>query len=555
MSLLHVRQIESYLRDSYKAEYWRDDLQDHNNLSRLLARWAVDVALGERSSDGGIMVEITDGGGDRGIDSVAVDPVFPQVVLIQSKWRSDGSGSVDLAGVLKFVDGVRALLDIDSDGPSGCTETTREAVRQVMQTPGARLQLVLVTTAADALSTEVKRPLDDLLGILNDVSEENPIADLTVLTQAGLYDALSRPASPMVDLDVPLLDWGRTTDPVPAFYGRVNALQVAEWFERHGTDLFAENIRVVLPRSEINEGILRTLRQEPELLWYYNNGITVLATKIERSLTGAASRDAGFFKAIGASVVNGAQTVSTLGRALRDKDGRELLEKAYVAVRCIEVATGDNELARNVTRYANTQNVVSTEDFVWLDENQHRLVRELRLQGFEYILRSGEVPVTKDQEKIILIRQAATALASATGVLDDSVTAKREVSRLFEGSTYKKLFNPTVNALTVVRAVQVSRVVESVLAKESRTSEGTRAGVAVHGVRVLAHLVLRDVNLSLLADPSFDFDPILATAETETISWLGKLESSFPSSAYPGNVFKNVPRCRELIAAASAPGD
>jgi hypothetical protein len=551
MSLLHVRQIESHLRTSYSSDYWRDGLEDRNNLSRLLSRWALDLALGERAGEGTALVEVTDAGGDRGIDGVAVDPVTPQVVLVQSKWRDDGSGSVDLASVLKFIDGVRALLDIESEGPSGCSMETRETVRQVMQTPGARLLLVIATTAADDLSPEVRRPLDDLLSILNDVSEENPIADLRVLTQSGLYEALSRPAARQVDLDVPLLDWGKTTEPVSAYYGRVNALQVAEWFETYGSDLFAENIRVVLPRSEINDGILRTLRNEPELFWYFNNGITILATQIERSLTGAASRDAGFFKAIGASVVNGAQTASTLGRALREKDGRALLEKAYVAVRCIEVVNGDNDLSRKITRYANTQNVVSTEDFVWLDENQHRLVRELRLQGFEYILRSGEVPVSKDPNKIVNVRQAATSLACATGVLDDAVLAKREVSRLFEGATYKKLFNPTVNALTVVRAVQMSRAVETALARVGRNAEGLRAGVAVHGTRVITHLVLDGVNLSRLGEPSLEFDPLLVVAPQRAIDWLDRLEKSFPSNAYPGNVFKNAPRCRELIRRAS----
>lgn len=551
MSLLHVRQIESHLKSTYAAELWRDELEERNNLSRILARWALDLALGDRARDAGALVEVTDAGGDRGIDAVAVDPLTSQVILVQSKWRNDGSGSVDLAGTLKFLDGVRALLDIGSEGPSGCSEETRDAVRLAMQTPGARLRMVVATTASDPLSDEVMEPVRDLLQVLNDVSEDDPIAEFTSLTQASLYEALSRPDRAEVDLEISLLDWGRTNDPVPAFYGRVNALQVAEWFRAHGPSLFAENIRVVLPRSEINEGILRTLREEPQHFWYYNNGVTILAHGIERSLAGSANRDAGFFKAVGASIVNGAQTVSTLGRALAESGGQETLEKAYVTVRVIEVASDTPDLARKITRYANTQNVVTTQDFVFLDDNQHRLVRELRLQGYEYILRSGEVAVNRDSSKVIDVRTAATSLACATGNLEDAVLAKREVSRLFEGTTYRKLFNPSINALTIIRAVAASREVERTLAVESRTSVGIRAGIAVHGVRVITHLVLSGLTLQRLAEPELEFDPILEDAAESAIEWLGLLEAQFPENAYPGNVFKNTQRCRELIDGTS----
>ena len=75
MSVLHVRQIETHLRDSYSADHWEQGLDDRHNLSRLLSRYAIDLSLGERAQDGSSLVEITDSGDDRGIDAIAVDPV------------------------------------------------------------------------------------------------------------------------------------------------------------------------------------------------------------------------------------------------------------------------------------------------------------------------------------------------------------------------------------------------------------------------------------------------------------------------------------------------
>src|ERR1041384_2129625 len=98
-----------------------------------------------------------------------------------------------------------------------------------------------------------------------------------------------------------MLDWGRASDPQRMYYGRVSAAEIANWFTRHGADLFADNIRVVIPRSDINEAILETVVSEPDRFMYYNNGITVLAESIELGPGGALSRDVGYFRLGGAS--------------------------------------------------------------------------------------------------------------------------------------------------------------------------------------------------------------------------------------------------------------
>jgi hypothetical protein len=558
MSVLHVRQIETHLRHAYAQDYWDPSLDDRHNLSRLLARFAVDLSLGERAQDGSSLVELTDSGGDRGIDAIAVDPVSSLVVVVQSKWRDDGSGSVDLGSVLKFLDGIRNLVDFGqglangADATSDGSEAAKAAVRTAMQTPGGRLRMLIATTAGHDLAEEVRAPINDLLNVLNDVGTDSQIAELSYLGQSVLFDSLAQPTRPAIDLDLQLLDWGKVTEPVPAYYGRTSALAVAEWFEKYGSALFAENIRVVLPKSEINEGILKTVREEPEQFWYYNNGITILADGVERSVAGAANRDAAFFKAKTASVINGAQTVSTLGRALAAGMSNEL-GHAYVSVRCIELGPEAPDLARRVTRYANTQNVVSSQDFVFLDEEQHRLTKELRLLGYEYLLRSGEIPTLRDPERIIDVRQAAVALACAS-TLANAVIAKREVSRLFdrEGGPYGAIFNPSMNGLLVHRAVEVVRRVDSRLDAESHLNEGTRSGVAIHGNRVIAHLLLDELGRSNLLDHSFDFTGATKDLEDKVIARLDAFTGVFPSSSYPGNVFKSQPRCSQLIADATA---
>jgi hypothetical protein len=551
VSQFHVSQIETHVRAKYQEGHWKPNLDDINNLSRLLALHAVNLVLGSTEDEAQRVVEITDGSSDRGIDGVGVDPRLKLVVFVQSKWRQDGTGSMGLADILRFLDGVRALIGMrNEDTPVHASELTRKAVHDLLRTPGGRIRLVTATTAIDGLADDVEQPILDLLAQLNDLEGTEPIASHSHFGQAGFFNTLTESPRPRVDLETQILDWGRVSEPIRAFYGRVNAAEIARWYQEHGVDLFAENIRVVIPRSDINEGILSTIREEPERFGYYNNGITVLAESIEIGPGGALNRDVGYFRLSNASIVNGAQTVSTLGSVL-GTDFEESLGRAFVLVRCIEVGAGDAVLGQRITRFANTQNEVSSQDFAFLDGQQHRLVKELRVLGYEYILRSAETPKSQDAAKVIDVRQAAVGLACASSNISHAIIAKREISRLFsDASVYRALFNPNTEALRLVRAVAITREVDAILDRIETESDGIEAGVAVHGRRIIAYVLIRQLGDGFLANPVSSIESVLSNIEASARATVSAIVGVFPGNAYPGNVFKNQARCTELLAVA-----
>jgi hypothetical protein len=547
MSQFHVSQIETHVRSLYEADHWLTGIDDVANMSRLLALHAVQLVLGPEDGNDRI-IEITDGAEDRGIDAIGIDQISKLVVFVQSKWRQDGSGSMSLADVLKFLAGVRSLLGMKADEePAHATQETKAAVRDLLKTPGARIRLVTATTAIDALAGEVEAPISELLSQLNDLEGIEPLATHIHLGQGDLFNSIADQARPSIDIELQMLDWGRASEPQKMFYGRVSAAEIAGWFAAHGTDLFAENIRVVIPRSDINEGIFDTVREEPAGFVYYNNGITMLADTIEIGPGGALNRDVGYFKLTGASVVNGAQTVSTLGSALGTQHEPNL-GNAFVMVRCIEVPRAEDELGRRITRYANTQNEVSSQDFAFLDQEQHRLARELQVLGIEYLIRSAEVSKSKDLGNVIDVRNAAVALACASPTLGHAVVAKREVSRLFsDNSVYRALFNAGTDPLRLSRAVMITNRVDDLLDETERNTDGVEAGVAVHGRRVIAHLVIRKLGDELLKDPNADLDAQLSELPAEVAGHIAALVAVFPANAYPGNVFKNQGRVVQLL--------
>lgn len=549
-----MSQIETHIRNRYADTYWVETLDDVNNLSRLLALHSVNLVLADPDDDSQRMVEITDGTGDRGIDAVGIDQATKLVVLVQSKWRRDGTGSLNLAEILKFLDGVRSLLGMKIDEqPFHASAGTRAAVRALLITPGARIRLVTATTGSAPLSEQVDGPVKGLMKQLNDLEGAEPLATHSHLGQADFFNSLTEGARSAVDLEIQMQDWGRANEPLRVFYGRVSAAEIASWFAEHGTDLFSENIRVVIPRSDINQGILDTVLDEPERFGYYNNGITVLAASVELGPGGALNREVGYFKLANASIVNGAQTVSTLGRVL-GSDFEANLGTAFVLVRVIEVSPDEDGLARRITRFANTQNEVSSQDFAFLDAQQHRLAKELRVLGQEYILRSGEVPQSEDRTKVIDVRDAAVALACASPNLSHAVTAKREVSRLFsDSSIYSTLFNASTDPLHLLRSTQIMRAVDQALDEIERSADGVKAGVAVHGRRVITHIIVRELGEEILKSPGADMDSVLGAVPVQARDILDKLAQVFPDNSYPGNVFKNQSRCAQLVAAAGVP--
>jgi AIPR protein len=129
----------------------------------------------------------------------------------------------------------------------------------------------------------------------------------------------------------------------------------------------------------------------PEDFFFFNNGITATCSDYEEIAGGVRAHDF--------QIVNGAQTVSTLGPVLTKKNNDDV----FVLLRLIR--TGDKYahktvFADQVTRYQNTQNPVRVSDFysndpfqLWLESN---LARSLSGKGvvpeFHYVRKRGVTP-------------------------------------------------------------------------------------------------------------------------------------------------------------------
>jgi hypothetical protein len=205
-----------------------------------------------------------------------------------------------------------------------------------------------------------------------------------------------------------------------------------EQFHMYGQPLFSANYRGFLgvtKRRKINAAIKLTAENSPLDFWVFNNGITLLT--LDYKPVGNTT------VLSGCSIINGAQTTGSLSSIDSTKHD---LKNIKVLARI--VACGHQETVRNIVRYNNTQNEITTWDQYSNTETQKRLSDEFRALGHVYSLKRGFGQSISG----LGIEVVAQPLLAFGGDLDDAVRGKNTIfdrkasyNRAFEGKSARHI--------------------------------------------------------------------------------------------------------------------
>lgn len=206
----------------------------------------------------------------------------------------------------------------------------------------------------------------------------------------------------------------------------VPAVWLYEQYQKFGARLFSANYRGFLgvsKRRKINSAIKQTAENSPDDFWVFNNGITLL------TLGYGPNRDK-TTRIEGCSIINGAQTTGSLSQIDPQKHD---LSKIKVLARL--VACKDSETVRNIVRYNNTQNEITTWDQYSNTETQKRLADEFSALNHTYSLKRGFGQSITG----LGIEVVAQPLLAFLGAIDD---ANRGKNTVFERKTaYNRAFD------------------------------------------------------------------------------------------------------------------
>ncbi|WP_437326297.1 AIPR family protein [Sorangium sp. So ce381] len=555
MSDLHVRQIKSTIEKTFRGKIDVSDLANHQPsdqengfLTRALAALALAHLASIEPQDAAN--SITDGSQDNGIDAVYYHPPERILYLVQSKWRHDGSGSVERGDLQKFLKGVKDLINARWDRFPTKLKRRKAAIEQALNDATTRISLVVVYTGQAPLSNDVKQDLQDILDELNDPTD---LVYSQVLRQADVYAIISKGiGGAPIDVDVQMYEWGQIREPFHGFYGQVAASDVAQWMMVHQNRLFAPNLRVFLGVTSVNASMVDTLTNHPEHFWYFNNGITALCRKVVKKPLGGNTHETGLFECSDLRVVNGAQTVGAITEAATKNS--EPVSRARVWVRLISLENCPEGFDKEITRFNNSQNRIEHRDFVALDPEQERIASELALEGITYLYKSGETLV--DHSNGLDLAEATVARACRQTDITFTVNAKAEIGRLWqdiERAPYKVLFNSSVSGPSIWRLVQILRLVESQLVKFRKDADGRKRLLVVHGNRFVAHTVMRTMPSDVLSGGAALDEAAVVKTTKKMVTDVLSIVNQLYADAYLANLFKNIEKCRQVASQLALP--
>lgn len=194
-------------------------------------------------------------------------------------------------------------------------------------------------------------------------------------------------------IEIDLNEWGgpipsllaTKSDELISYLCVVNGNTIANLYDEYGSRLLEANVRSFLQfRSNINKGIRKTIKIEPEYFFSYNNGLTATASDV----TYDSSRQL-ITKINNLQIVNGGQTTASL-LMTRKKDKVDLSNVQVQLKLNVVTDSKSDELISNISRFANSQNAIRDSDFF----SNHAFHRRL-----EQLSRSTLAPPSKERIK------------------------------------------------------------------------------------------------------------------------------------------------------------
>ncbi|MCH8915740.1 MAG: AIPR family protein [Thaumarchaeota archaeon] len=169
--------------------------------------------------------------------------------------------------------------------------------------------------------------------------------------------------------------------------GSISLSELGHMVLRTKKYIFESNIRKFLPvKTKVNRQIRKTLLEEPEEFFYYNNGITIVVKDFEVNENE--------IKLFAPQIVNGAQTSTTIADIVRGDPN--LPGNIQITIIKEDVKTTRN----NITRFRNSQNAVKGRDLISLERFHDSIYGQLKTNfGYYYEQQAGSWIALSEKER------------------------------------------------------------------------------------------------------------------------------------------------------------
>lgn len=170
--------------------------------------------------------------------------------------------------------------------------------------------------------------------------------------------------------------------------GVISLYELARLVNKSSKYIFESNIRKFLPvKTKVNKQIRKSILEEPEEIFYYNNGVTIVVKDFSYI-------EEGKVKLFAPQIVNGAQTSTTIADVVKgDPNIKGTIQ--------ITIIKEDARTTRNnITKYRNSQNAVKGRDLISLERFHNTIGGQLSTKlSYYYEQQAGAWMAKSEQEK------------------------------------------------------------------------------------------------------------------------------------------------------------
>jgi AIPR protein/uncharacterized protein DUF4357 len=451
---------------------------------------------------------VTDYFNDDGIDGFAIagaHSLTPTVYLVQAKWSASGVHTYKVGEVRELFAGFKKLIGRVLHPDNLLRDHLHEIDPLLDGKTSTRFVLIFASSGVNPVSSNTRIEADQEVEPLLEKEIE---VSYRFLSLTDFADEVWRGAGRDRGVQVrgSVAYDSRIREDHLSLQGTINAAELGDWYLKHQERLLDDNVRTAIEGSDVNDEIVRCLLEEPENFWYFHVGVTALCNKWKR-----VGNDKGpvLHDFYGLRIVNGAQTVDSIGRAL-DVD-RAAVEKAQVPIRFVRLDHAPVGFGARVARATNRSNQMTARDLVAMDHAQQRLRDEFALTwGMDYAIRTNDPIPTR--EKGCSVQEAMIAMACARHEASELMKVAQDTASLWatRDPAYRMLFGEEVTAVEVWRRVQTLRLVTEALDQVAAAPTERSKSVAVRGRLIITYMVMRRLGDDRIDDIASDWDNRLA---------------------------------------------
>lgn len=271
------------------------------------------------------------------------------------------------------------------------TDEIAEVGKLVQSTKGAINQLrVYVITNGLTDPACVPSPVE---------SEDGYIIEYNVWDMQRVYQQHNiRSGKEKVEIDFPTeynteLQCLKMSDENPfvdAYLAIIPGNTLAKIYKKYQQILLEKNVRTFLQfKGKVNKGIRKTLREEPDMFFSYNNGISTTASEID-----VKEEDGGLYitRLYDWQIVNGGQTTASIAASLNDREVE--LSKVFVPMKVSVIRDMENTdtIVKAISTTANSQTSIKNSDF---SANEPYLIDMEKFSRSEWVPNGKNKPICK----------------------------------------------------------------------------------------------------------------------------------------------------------------